>query len=67
MYFFLDEISFSDAEDVNSDSDDDDDDDETAAPATECGTSQPVTAASTSVITEQDIGHLGRLPHLPDL
>ncbi|KAI9521364.1 hypothetical protein NQZ68_007679 [Dissostichus eleginoides] len=49
-----DEISFSDAEDVNSDSDDD----ETAAPATECGTSQPVTAASTSVITEQDIDHL---------
>ncbi|KAJ4935967.1 hypothetical protein JOQ06_017492 [Pogonophryne albipinna] len=48
-----DEISFSDAEDVNSDSDDDD---ETAA--TECGTSQPVTAASTSVITEQDIDHL---------
>ncbi|XP_033970389.1 uncharacterized protein LOC117469991 isoform X2 [Trematomus bernacchii] len=41
-----DKISFSDAEDVNSDSDDD----ETAAP--ECGTSEPVTAASTSVITE---------------
>ncbi|XP_034056095.1 uncharacterized protein LOC117535690 isoform X1 [Gymnodraco acuticeps] len=47
-----DEISFSDAEDVNSDSDDD----ETAA--TECGTSEPVTAASTSVITEQDIDNL---------
>ncbi|KAK1900435.1 N-lysine methyltransferase KMT5A-A [Dissostichus eleginoides] len=47
-----DEISFSDA--VNSDSDDD----ETAAPPPECGTSQPVTSASTSVITEQAIDHL---------
>ncbi|KAI4793452.1 hypothetical protein KUCAC02_032708 [Chaenocephalus aceratus] len=42
-----DEISFSDAEDVNSDSDDDD---ETAAPA--CGTSQPVTAASIDRLAE---------------